>query len=160
MEFLFRSSPKILEKRFQVKASDIEKITLTETYNVYTHKRVIRISTKDIPPHVLDACKMCMDYTSELSDISVGGAPPLKRWSIVIIRTKKGESLFNSAVKDGVLRTMKIEDVPDVFTNLLAMASHKKKIAFEEAKRRKKLNKPVVPLINRLLFHKPQKYCL
>jgi len=34
---------------------------------------------------------------------------------------------------------MEIEDVPDVFTNLLAMASHKKKIAFEEAKRREKL---------------------
>lgn len=52
---------------------------------------------------------------------------------------------------------MEIEDVPDVFTNLLAMASHKKKIAFEEAKRRERLNKPVMPFINRLLFHKPQK---
>jgi len=148
---------KYLKESFQVKASDIERITLTETYNVYTRKRVVRISTKDVLSHVLDACKMCMDYTSELSDISVGDAPPLKRWSIVIIRTKKGESLFNSAVKDGVLRTMEIEEVPDVFTNLLAMASHKKKIAFEEAKRRERLNKPVIPLINRLLFHKPQK---
>ena len=52
---------------------------------------------------------------------------------------------------------MEIEDVPDVFTNLLAIVSHKKKIAFEEAKRRERLNKPVMPLINRLLFHKPQK---
>jgi len=150
--FSLRQLLEYLEKEYNVKASDIEKISLSETYDVYTPKKTIRIPIFNVLPHVLNGCRMCLDYTSELADLSVGGAHPLKRWSLVIIRTERGEKIFEEAVKDGALRTLEIEEFPKVFANLLSLAMHKKKIALEEATKREKDNQPVMPSLSRLLI--------
>lgn len=63
-----------------------------------------------IPLH----CLLCSDQTNELADISVGDAwlPALKGssqgFSIVLVRTEIGERFLETAVHEGVIKTIKV----------------------------------------------------
>jgi len=143
---------KYLEEDFSIQHSDIVKIDLSDKYDVHTSQKLIKIPIEEIMPYILNKCKTCMDFTSELADISVGGATPLKEWSTVIIRTKKGEDLFRNVMEGGAIRTMKIEEQEAVFTHLLSMAMHKKRIALEEVKRLRIRGLSIPPINHALTF--------
>lgn len=149
-----------LTNRFNIEASEIEKIDLTETYNVYSTQGILKIPVSEIMPHILNRCRTCVDFTSELADISVGGATPLTEWSTVIIRTKRGEDLFHDAVESGSIETMKMEQAHDVFMHLIASATRKKRIALREANEMKRNKKPLPPAMNRLLMSLPRETTL
>ncbi|MEM3693676.1 MAG: Coenzyme F420 hydrogenase/dehydrogenase, beta subunit C-terminal domain [Candidatus Bathyarchaeia archaeon] len=51
-------------------------------------------------------------------------------WSTVIVRTKRGESIFNEAVKDGAIEVERME--PEVFVHLVQLASYEQDSAFKE----------------------------
>jgi len=82
----------------------------------------------------MPSCRACTDFTSELADISVGGAYPLEDWSFVIIRTKAGEDFFYKAVADGVINTWVIEQEPKVFERIIVAAMQKRTEALKQAK--------------------------
>jgi coenzyme F420 hydrogenase subunit beta len=58
-----------------------------------------------------DRCLMCVDFTSELADISVGDVFAVgktdPRWTAILVRTKKGNEIIDGAVKKGYI---KVED--------------------------------------------------
>lgn len=67
---------------------------------------------KDLVAHIytLPRCALCIDQMSELADISTGDAwldEYLRRndggWSVVVTRTKRGQNIFNDAVKSGYI---------------------------------------------------------
>jgi CBS-domain-containing membrane protein len=93
---------------------------------VYTKQGLIEISLSEAKQLINPGCKTCIDYSSEVADISVGNAYPLREWSIVIIRTKAGEDFFNSAVQKGAINTQGIEKEPEVFERLLVAALQKR----------------------------------
>ena len=45
-------------------------------------------------------CNICMDFTSELSDISVGSVGSEEGWSTIIVRSNKGFELVKNAKND------------------------------------------------------------
>ena len=139
-----------LSRAHGIKASEVQRIALTKEYLVYTKKGVIRIPLQKIKPNVLDRCQTCTDFSSELADISVGGASPLEEWSTVMIRSKRGEDLLNDAVRHGVIKTMPIDKEPHVFPLIIEMASTKRKTALREIKRRKRVGKPIPPVMDHL----------
>lgn len=149
-----------LSSNYNVKASEIQRIDLTKEYTVETTKRTLSIPLSEIKPHVLNRCRTCMDFTSELADISVGGASPLKEWSTVIIRTETGEKLFDAAVEDGVIQVRKIEEEPEVFTHVVEMATHKRKVALEEIKKREEAGQPIPPAVTRLMQLLPREHSI
>ncbi|HVP93011.1 MAG TPA: CBS domain-containing protein, partial [Acidobacteriota bacterium] len=91
----------------------------------------------------MNRCRTCTYFTSQLADLSIGGAGPLKDWSIVIIRTKKGEDFFNIAVKQGVITTKKIETEPEALAHLLQLATYKRDSALQEIEAMRKAGVPV-----------------
>ena len=119
--------------RHKIAANEIQNVDLTANeYVVTTEKSVIRIPLSEAKSYIMNRCKTCTYFTSHLADLSVGGAGPLKDWSIVIIRTKQGEDFFNNAVKANVITTKKIETEPEALTHLLQLASYKSHSAFQE----------------------------
>ncbi len=56
------------------------------------------------------ACRLCVDFTSELSDISAGSAGSPPGWSTLIVRTRTGEILLNEAVDEGAVELIELED--------------------------------------------------
>jgi CBS domain-containing protein len=83
----------------------------------------------------MPSCRTCTDFTSELADISIGGAYPLEEWSTVIIRTKAGEEFFYNAVENGVISTWVIEQEPEVYERVVRAAMQKRTAALQEAKK-------------------------
>ena len=127
-----------------IAANEIQNVDLTASeYVITTENGVIRIPLSEAKPHIMNRCRTCTYFTSQLADLSIGGAGPLKDWSIVIIRTKKGEDFFNMAVKQGVITTKKIETEPEALAHLLQLSTYKRDSALQEIEVMKKADVPV-----------------
>jgi coenzyme F420 hydrogenase subunit beta len=122
-----------LEKEYDVKPSEIKEMHLSNQFVIHTTKGVIRIPFEKVGEQLLPSCGVCTDFTSELADISVGGAYPLEGWSTVIIRTKAGEDLFYEAVEKGVLSIQPIESEPNVYERVVRAAMQKRTAGLKKA---------------------------
>ena len=159
--FSFPELTKFLKETYGIEADEIQRIDLDKEYKILTKDgKTTSISIPEVEAHTLSVCKMCKDFTSELADISVGGAHPLKDWSIVIIRTENGEKIFEDAVKAKAIRVKEIEEEPDVYAHFVEMGLLKRKYAVEEIERRKKSGKPIPPAFLRLLELLPRETSL
>lgn len=107
-------------------------------YVVATENRALRIPLSEIKPYIMNRCKTCTDFTSELADLSIGGATPLKDWSIIIVRTKKGEELLNLAAEKEILTIKEIATEPEALAHLINISANKRKNALQEAKNMEK----------------------
>jgi coenzyme F420 hydrogenase subunit beta len=54
-------------------------------------------------------CHHCGDFSAELADISCGGVGATD-WTITVLRTARGEEIFDTIVRDGLLDVRPIED--------------------------------------------------
>jgi coenzyme F420 hydrogenase subunit beta len=54
-------------------------------------------------------CHHCGDFTAELADISCGGVASMD-WTITVLRTTKGEALFDDMVRRGLLDVRPMEE--------------------------------------------------
>jgi coenzyme F420 hydrogenase subunit beta len=137
-----------LENKFGISIQDITGMQLSNGLIVYSKKGTFEVPLAEAKMLTNLGCKTCIDYTSELADISVGTAYPLKEWSTVILRTKAGEDFFNSAVQKGAVNTRSIEGEPEVFEHLIVAALKKRTSGLIKAsKLEKKLNYVPIRLI-------------
>lgn len=121
-----------LSKTYNIKPDKIKRLDILKELIVQTDKGTINVPLSEVKPHILTSCETCIDFTSELADISVGSAYPLMDWSTVIIRTKAGEDFFYSAVEAGVINTGVIELEPDAFAHVIGTAVQKRRTALKE----------------------------
>ena len=127
-----------------IAANEIQNVDLTANeYVVTTENRVVQIPLSEAKSHIMNRCRTCTYFTSQLADISIGGAGPLKDWSIVIIRNREGEDFFNRAAKEGIITTKKIETEPDALAHLLQLATYKRDAALQEIEPMRKAGVPV-----------------
>jgi coenzyme F420 hydrogenase subunit beta len=122
-----------LEKTYNIKASDIKQMRLSKQFVIHTTDRVLRIPMEEVEEHILPSCGVCTDFSSELADISIGGAYPLEGWSTVIIRTEVGEEFFYDAVEKGILSIQPIEAEPNVFERVVRAAMQKRTAGLKKA---------------------------
>ncbi len=115
-----------ITKTYKIKPSQIKSMHLAKEFVVETVKGELRIPMEEIEQHILQSCNTCMDFTSEVADLSVGSAYPLTDWSTVIIRTKTGEDFFYGAVEKGIINTWAIEGEPRVFERVIKAALTKR----------------------------------
>jgi len=128
-----------LLQKHGVAANEIMNVDLEgNEYVVSTENRALRIPMSEIKTHIMNRCKTCTDFTSELADLSVGGATPLKDWSIIIVRTKKGEELLNLAIEKEILTTKEIATEPDTLAHLISISTQKRDSALKESKKMEK----------------------
>ncbi|MEE8168180.1 MAG: Coenzyme F420 hydrogenase/dehydrogenase, beta subunit C-terminal domain [Candidatus Hydrothermarchaeales archaeon] len=85
----------------------------------------VEFPLKESKPYVRISCLVCLDFTAELADISVGAVGTPKKWSTVITRTKKGEELLQGAEREGYIETQDIQEVKPG-TNLIKKISKQK----------------------------------
>ena len=95
-----------------------------DTFDIYTTAGVESIKLDDIREFINPACSYCLDMTSEFADISVGSGRRIFGWNTVIIRSKRGEELFEKARANGLLETAPL---PSASLEHLKVASLNKK---------------------------------
>jgi len=137
--FSLSSLLEYITEKYKIKPSDIKRLRVSSNFEVHTENGVTQIPMREIEKHILPSCRACTDFTSELADISVGGAYPLPDWSTVIIRTKAGEDFFYEAVENGVINTWVIEQEPKVYERIVVAAMQKRTSALKEAKEMEKV---------------------
>jgi len=120
---------KHIEGVLGVKLDNITKINIKGKVLVTTKSG----ETKAIPLQVAKqytrkGCVSCTDFSSELADISAGGLG-LNGWTFTIIRTKKGEEIFEGAQKAGAVRTRPVEEEKFAWDLLVRLSRKKRKIA-------------------------------
>ena len=64
-----------------------------------------RIPVDEIRPYIRASCRVCLDMTAELSDISVGTVEGKEGWNTVVARTAMGHDLLRRAKNGGVIET-------------------------------------------------------
>ncbi len=103
----YRPFAGFLKERFGDKP--IRKLDITpppeRLLNVTVDKELHQIPLDDIRAFIRPSCRVCLDMTSELSDLSVGTVEGEEGWNTVIVRTARGDDLLRRAESKGVLET-------------------------------------------------------
>jgi len=123
----------LMEKHIQGKLGidlhDIKKINIKAKVLVTPKSGEVKvIPLKEAKQYTRKSCTICTDFSAELADISVGGLG-LSGWTFTILRTKKGEELFDKAVRKGFLKTRSVEEEKGAFDLLLRLSKRKRETA-------------------------------
>lgn len=85
------------------------------------------IPLKECRPLARDwGCPFCPDFGAEHADISLGGLG-MEGWSIVIIRTERGEEFWNELVEAGKVETRPASEEPKVMDLLGKLAKRQRR---------------------------------
>ena len=110
-----------------VDLNDVTKINIKGKVLITTKSGEIKeISLQEAKQYTRKGCLPCTDFSSELADISTGGLG-LSDWTFTIIRTKKGEEIFDSAEKVGAVRTRPAEEEKFAMNLLVKLSRRKRK---------------------------------
>lgn len=120
---------KYIQGELGVNLGDIQKINIKAKLLVTTKSGEVKvIPLKEAKQYTRKGCTICTDFSSELADISVGGLG-LSDWTFTILRTKKGEEIFDDAVRKGFLKTRSVEEEKRAFDLLLNLSKRKRETA-------------------------------
>jgi coenzyme F420 hydrogenase subunit beta len=89
-------------------------------------------------PYVRTSCQVCLDFTAELADISIGAVGTPRKWSTVIVRSPKGLEVVEGAVKEGYIEIKPIEDVKPGTGLIKKIIEEKRTENLAEAREREK----------------------
>ena len=118
-----------LSLKYNIQASKIKQMYFAGKFVVETENGVIQVPIPEIKAFSLHSCRTCMDFSSEVADISIGSAHPLKNTSAVIIRTKRAEDFFYGAVEKGIITIRNIEQEPKLLEHVIKTATYKRERA-------------------------------
>lgn len=92
----------------------------------------VEMNLREAQEHARPECHHCGDFSAELADISCGGVGA-SGWTITVLRTAKGEQVFDALVAEGLVEVQPIE----AFENSLKV--------FLRLARKQRLRVPVPP---------------
>ncbi|MGH2750299.1 MAG: Coenzyme F420 hydrogenase/dehydrogenase, beta subunit C-terminal domain [Actinomycetota bacterium] len=70
------------------------------------------IPLKDARPYANEWCHHCPDFAAEHADLSCGGLG-MEGWTMILVRTAKGEDFLERAVADGVVELREADEEPN-----------------------------------------------
>jgi coenzyme F420 hydrogenase subunit beta len=117
---------KHIEEMLGVNLNDVKKVNIKGKVLVYTKSGQIRtVPLQEAKQYTRKGCFPCMDFSAELADISAGGLG-LDGWTFTILRSEKGEKIFNGAETSGAIRTRPVAE-EKFASDLLVKLSKRKK---------------------------------
>ncbi len=120
----------LIEKHIQgtlgIDLHDIEKINIKAKVLVTTKSGEVKIiPLKEAKQYARKSCALCTDFSAELADISAGGVG-LTGWTLTILRTKRGEELFESAERENLFETKPVEQEEKALDTLIKLSRRKR----------------------------------
>lgn len=137
--FPYTSMQAIVEDHANQSLNSVKKMEIGKgKFWVYTERgNVSSLPLKATHKYEQPGCHVCLDYVSNLADISTGSVGSPDGWSTVFIRTKVGNEIWSKAVADGLFETKPIEDVKpglDLVTKLAKEKIEKNRKNLEDRK--------------------------
>jgi coenzyme F420 hydrogenase subunit beta len=111
--FPYQSLEAIVEDHCNVKLESVKKLDIGKgKFWAYTERgAVAQIPLKVTHKYEQPGCHVCLDYVSNLADVSTGSVGAPDGWSTVFVRTKNGENAWSKAIAAGCFETKPIEEV-------------------------------------------------
>jgi len=133
-----------LLKEYDLTMDDIERFRIEKGYVflLLKNKEKVRIPLSIARNVIRKNCNICVELTSETSDISVGSIGSNSEWSTIIIRTQKGEKIVDGAVKQKYIKAKELTE--SQFKLLNKIAENKKNKNLEHIEEREFLARPVL----------------
>ncbi len=100
-----------------LKLEDITKIDIKGKYmNIYLKGKddPLQVPLKEIKEYTRDACHVCLDFASELADVSIGSVGSPNGWCTVLTRTQLGDGLYRGMMEKGEIESIPLEDIEAV----------------------------------------------
>ena len=113
--FPYENVIKISEELCETPINKVSKMDIDKgKFFVYDlDKNSKQIPIKEVTSLARHPCHYCLDLTNELSDITCGSIGSGPGWNTIIIRSEKGNNLYNNALKDNYFQIKDIiEDKP------------------------------------------------
>lgn len=111
--FLYDSIQAIVEDHTNQSLSSVKKMRIGKgKFQVYTERgNVATAPLQATHKYGQPGCYVCLDYVSNLGDISTGSVGSPDGWSTVFVRTRVGNDIWSKAVDAGLFETKPIEEV-------------------------------------------------
>jgi len=93
----------------------------------YNSGEDLKVPLKEVKSYARHNCHFCEDLTADYADISVGSIGSPSGWSSVITRNKKGEEIYQGAIKAGLIESKSLKEVKPGLTLLERIAGTKRK---------------------------------
>ena len=119
----------LFEAKYGLARADIVKMNIKGVFQVWMKDGSYHeVPLKEAHAWTREGCTSCPDFAAEHADISTGGIGAFGDWTLTLLRTEKGEELFNDMEAAGVIETRPIEDDPGAVTllNKLSRVSRKR----------------------------------
>jgi coenzyme F420 hydrogenase subunit beta len=101
--------------------AEVKKFNVKGKVLVYKHDgTVVEMSLHRAQEYARPECHHCGDFTAELADISCGGVACMD-WTITVLRTRRGEELFDDLVRRGLVETRPMEEFEQSMQVLLRL---------------------------------------
>jgi len=118
-----------IEGKLGVNLHDVAKINIKGKVLVTTKSGETKaIPLQEAKQYTRKGCLPCTDFSAEFADISAGGLG-LSGWTFTILRTRKGEEIFDGAQKAGAIRTRPVNEEKFALDLLVKLSRKKRKIA-------------------------------
>ena len=123
-----------LLKEYDLKMDDIEKFQIEKGYVflLLKTKETVKIPLSVAKRIIRKNCNICVELTSETSDISIGSIGSQTGWSTLIIRTKKGEEIVNGAIEQKFIKAEDFKESQFKLLNRLAENKISKNLEYIE----------------------------
>ena len=121
--------PELFEAKYGLARADIVKMNIKGVFQVWMKDGSYHeVPLKEAHGWTREGCTSCPDFAAEHADISTGGIGAFGDWTLTLLRTEKGEALFDDMEAAGVIETRPIEDDPGAVTllNKLSRVSRKR----------------------------------
>jgi coenzyme F420 hydrogenase subunit beta len=133
-----------LLKEYDLKMDDIEKFQIDKgfLFLLLKTKETVKIPLSVAKRIIRKNCNICVELTSETSDISIGSIGSDDGWSTLIIRTKKGEEIVDGAIKQKFIKTKELTESQFKLLNKIAETKINKNL--EDIEKREFFARPVL----------------
>jgi len=131
---------KRLEKKYAFKLTQVAKVNVKERFSIYLKDgSAVCMPFEDVDFLARPACLVCPDFSAEYSDISFGGLGSHDGYTTVLMRSEKGNQIYNSALKDGYIEEKEYPSPERARSNRTEI--HAKVVAFSRRKKERATRK-------------------
>ncbi|MGH7818486.1 MAG: Coenzyme F420 hydrogenase/dehydrogenase, beta subunit C-terminal domain, partial [Candidatus Binatia bacterium] len=111
-----------IEREMGIPLTDIRQFNVKGKVLIYKKDgELVEMSLRKAQEYARPECHHCGDFSAELADISCGGVGSTN-WTIVVVRTRKGQEVFDTLVREGLVEVKSMEEFESSMKILLRLA--------------------------------------